>query len=468
MRPIAEKDLHTIGDVIIISNHDGHKEYAIFEQVFTPQTIGEPMPEFVYYEQPSGLLQYKKAITKNGSEAWRPIEKYPFAQINGVQDYDSIDKLYDQIYEYVREHIDFTEEAFYHIVSAFIIASWRINDFDSVPYLMFLGEFMSGKTRALEVLSELCYHAIKTSSISPAGVVRLVDKYKVTLLVDETEILNTESKTELVGILNSGYKAGDNYIRAKQDSGDLEYWKTFGFKALAGTQDFTKTLNSRCAEIAMERATRPIRKKIDKEKASELRMQLLDYRLKNLSKPFEEVNLPFENGRNHELFEPLIQIAPSQHGKMIIDYGLKLEGSRRIEEETSFEGDVLRATLKVVKNNTSGRFTARNVYEAFKDETDMDADYLSKNEGSIKNRIGRVLKNKFHLEKGHHKDYSIDKAKLYRMMKRYTPDLADKAEEYLGNLDSFLHPEKSGQSGQSGLSSTNKSTDSTDSTDSTT
>ncbi len=467
MRPIIDKDLHTIADIIIVSNHDGHKEYAIFEQVFSPQSIGEPLPEFVYYEQPTDLLQYKKEITKKGSEVWRPLERYPFAPINGVQDYSSIDKLYDQIYEYVQKHIDFTEEAFYHVVTAFIVASWRINDFDSVPYLLFLGEFESGKTRALEVLSELCYHAIKTSSISPAGLVRLVDKYKVTLLVDETEVLNTESKTELVGILNSGYKVGDNYIRAKQDSVDLEYWKTFGFKALAGTQDFTKTLNSRCIEIPMERA-RPIRKKIDQQKASELRMQLLDYRLKNLFKPLPEVSLPFENGRNHELFEPLIQIAPIQHGKIIIDYGLKLEGSRRIEEETSFEGDVLRATLKVVKNNTIGKFIAKDVYEAFKDETDMDADYLSKNEGSIKNRIGRILKNKFHLEKGHHKDYSIDKAKLYRMMKRYAPDLMDKAEEYLGNLDSFLHPEKSGQSGQSGLSSTNKSTDSTDSTDSTT
>lgn len=437
MNRTKENYSYSIGGIITLSNHDGHKEYAIFEQVFTPQSIGDAMPEFVYYEQSRCLFEHKKGITKNVNEVLKPLDVYPFPYINGIQEHRSIDQLYEKIYEYVHEHIDFAEEAFYHILTAFIIASWRINDFDTVPYLMFLGEFASGKTRALEVLSELSYHAIKTSSISSAGLVRLVNNYNVTLLVDETEVLNTESKTELVGILNSGYKAGDNYIRAKQDSGDIECWKTFGFKALAGTQDFTKTLNSRCIEIPMERATRPVRKKIDKIKASEIRMQLLHYRLLNLFKPLEEVTLPFENGRNHELFEPIIQITPIQHRKIIIDYGLKLEGTRRIEESTSFEGDVFRSVLKVVKNNTTGKFTARDVYEAFKEETDMDSDYLSKNEGSIKNRIGRVLKNKFHFQKGHHKEYFIDKEKIYRMMKRYSPEFIAKAEEYLGNLDTF-------------------------------
>lgn len=442
-------EIITIAGIIPLANHDGLKEYAIFEQVYSPQSIGEPTPTFAYYEQPAELLQYKIGITKNGNESWKPMENYPFKHINGVKDYGSLENLYNQIYDYVYEHIDFTDNAFYHIVTSFVIASWRLNEFQSVPYVLFLGEFMSGKTRALEVLSELCYHAIKTSSITSAALVRLVDKHNVTLLVDESELLNTDSKKELVGILNSGYKKGDNYIRVKQDdSGELEYLKTFGFKALAGTQDFTKALNSRCVEIPMERATRTIRKKIDEQKGSELRMQLLSYRFKNLLQSLPEIELPFENGRNHEVFEPLIQVAPNEVRKIIIDYGLRLEGSRKIEESTSFEGDVLRATLKIVKNNTIGKFMAKDVYEAFKDETDMDADYLSKNEGSIKNKIGRVLKNKFHLEKGHHKEYFIDKPKLYRLMKRYAPDL--NAEEYLGNLDNFVGLEKSGQSGQSG------------------
>lgn len=199
-------DIQTAGEVVTITNHDGRKEYAIFEQVFTPQSIGESLSEFAYYEQPNAFLTTKSSITKAGNEVWIPMKKYPFVNIYGAEDHGSLDKLYQGVYDFVYEHIDFTDEAFYHIVASFILATWRIEDFDSVPYLMFLGEFASGKTRSLEVLAELCYRAIKTSSISTAGVVRLVEKYRVTLLVDETDTLNSESKLELVAILNSGYK----------------------------------------------------------------------------------------------------------------------------------------------------------------------------------------------------------------------------------------------------------------------
>lgn len=395
------------------------------------------------------------------------MKRYLFPPINDITDYGSFEQLYDEVYNFVYEHVAFIDEPFYHILTAFIIATWRNEDFDTTPYLMFLGEYNSGKTRALEVLCELCYHAIMTSSISSAGLVRIVQKHRATLLIDETETLNNESKTELIGILNSGYKKGQYYVRAKQDSEDIETWITFGFKALSGTQDFVKTLNSRCIEIPMERATRPIPMKLDKAKASNLRMKLLDYRFKTLHKPLPNVDLPFTNGRNHELFAPLVQITPDKFKQIIIDYGLKLENNRNVEDATGFESDVLRSVLEVIKNKSCDRFKANDVFEEYKLVSEVDPEILNKEQKSYKNKIGRVLKNKFHLEKGHHKEYFVDKPKLLRMIQRYTPDLMNKVEEYLGNLDTYLTPEKSGQMGQSGLLDTNESPNSPDSPDST-
>ena len=384
------KEVQTCGEIITITNHGNKKEFGIFEQIFIRQDIGDHLAQFLYYEPSTGRLDMKGAMMKSVDETWIPMDRYPFPQINGAVDYETLEELYDRINEFINEHADLTEENYYHVVTAFIIATWRREDFDAVPYLMFLGEFASGKTRMLEILHALCYRPIRTSSISSAALVQLTHKHNATLLIDETDILNAESKGELVGILNSGYKAGDFYIRAKQESEDLEYWKTFGFKALAGTQDFNKTLNSRCIEIPMEKATRSIRKKLNKVRGSELRMKLLNYRNRNLFKPLDDVQLPFENGRNHELFTPLIQIMPEKHRELVIKCGLKQESSRKVEDATSFEGDVLRALLTVIKNNKSERIKVSEIFEEYKIQSDVDSEILDKGQKCIKNRIGGI------------------------------------------------------------------------------
>ena len=453
------KEVQTCGEVTTLTNHNGKKEYAIFEQIFVSQDIGDHLAQFLYYEPTTGRLKMKDVITKNAEETWIPMNGYPFPQINGAKDYETLEELYDRVYEFIYEHADLTDETYYHTATAFILATWRREDFDAVSYLMFLGEFASGKTRMLEILAELCYRPIRTSSISSAALVRLVQKHDATLLIDETDILNAESKGELVGILNSGYKAGDFYIRAKQDSEDLEYWKTFGFKALAGTQDFSKTLNSRCIEVPMEKATRSIRNKLDKVRGLELRMKLLNYRDRNLFKPLDDVQLPFENGRNHELFTPLIQILPQKHRELVIKCGLKQESSRKIEDSVSFEGDVLRALLTVIKNKKSERIKASEIFEEYKIQSDVDSEILNKEQKRIKNRIGRMLKNKFHLEQAWNKAYHIDKEKIARMMQRYTPDLT--VDEYLGAVYTL---EKSVYSVGSVCPSTNEHTKHTDHT----
>ena len=450
------KEAQTCGEVITLTNHNGKKEYAIFEQIFIRQDIGDNLAQFLYYEPSTGRLEMKDVMMKSIDETWIPMDRYPFPQINGAKDYGTLEELYDRVYEFIHEHADLTDETYYHVATAFILTTWRREDFDAVPYLMFLGEFASGKTRMLEILHALCYRPVRTSSISSAALVRLVQKHNATLLIDETDILNAESKSELVGILNSGYKAGDYYIRAKRDSEDLEYWKTFGFKALAGTQDFNKTLNSRCVEIPMEKATRSIRKKLDKDRGSELRMKLLDYRDRNLFKPLDDVQLPFENGRNHELFTPLIQIMPEKHRELVIKCGLKQESSRRVEDSVSFEGDALRSLLTVVKNKKPERIKVSEIFEEYKVQSDVDSEILNKEQNSIKNRIGRVLKNKFHLEQAWNKAYRIDKEKIARMMQRYTPELT--VDEYLGAVHTL---EKSVCSVGSACPSTNEHTEHT-------
>ena len=269
-------------------------------------------------------------------------------------------------------------------------------------------------------------------------------------------------KADLLGILNSGYKNGECYTRAKQDSEDVEFWTTYGPKALAGTREFNNALNSRCITVPMERATRKVNMMMDRNTGAKLRMKLLDYRNKNLDQLPEFIELPFENGRNHELFMPLLQVMPKQYRELVIKCGLEQEKSRKVEDVTSFEGDVLRALLKVVKKTRESSVKVSGIFEEYRVISSESSDNLDKNQTKIKNRMGRTLKSIFHLTKAADKSYSVDIAKITRMMGRFTPDLS--VEEFLGAINTL---DKLGISGKSVMPVRNDITDFTNFTDST-
>jgi len=404
-------EIETPGEVLLVSTNQGTKNvYGIFEQLGS---------RFLHYEQGTGL-QERAFISKSTNQVYKPLQTYPFPALEQPLDYCSIEELFKEIKNFIYEHVDFPHPACYDIVAAFIMVSWRAEDFETVPYLLFLGDICSGKTRSLEVLEQLCYRALASASISPAAVVRLLQSYRTTLLIDETELFNHESRQELVAILNSGYKRGQFYARAKQDSEDVELWHCFGPKALAGTQDFARTLNSRCVLIPMERAGRSIRKRIDSEKALHERRKLLDYRFKALHTTLPALELPFKNGRHHELFEPLLQVVPESARESIIRYGLKMESDREIEDATSLEGDVLLAIVSLKKD----RVRASDILEFLNINGDMTIDMQNaKQVNSMKNRIGRILRSKFHLQKNTQKQFFVDKEKIERLTARYLPYL---------------------------------------------
>lgn len=431
------KEIQSAGEVKLVATNDGtKKEYAIFEQLDG---------QFLYYEQGTEFVDTRNQISKSTDEVYVPMKAYPFAVLGQPIPYGTLEELFNELKTFIADHVDFPDGRCYDILAAFVLASWRAENFETAPYLLFLGDFGTGKTRALEILQELCYRALATPSISSAALVRLLQTLRVTMLVDETELLNNEARQELVAILNVGYKRGQYYIRAEQDGAGVELWNTFGFKALAGTQDFVRTLTSRCIPIPMERATRKVCRSIDRERALQLRRKLLDYRHKTLYAPLPELDLPFNNGRNHELFSPLVQVAPDSSKNIIIEYALKLEDQAQIEESTGWEADIIKAIVALAQNRD--RVKASDILEFMVNNGDIDQPE-QKQIQSLKNRIGRTIKNKFHFQKvARDKSFLIDKEKLERLKQRY------------------LYLEKTAQTEQSAHPNTNERADSADSAD---
>jgi putative DNA primase/helicase len=110
-----------------------------------------------------------------------------------------------------------------------------------------------GKTLALDVLAVLTPRSLRTESITPAVLFRLVESHKPTLLLDETDTYLKEAD-ELRGLLNAGHKRGAVALRCEGESNTVRAFKAFAPAALAGIRELPGTLHDRAIVIELARA----------------------------------------------------------------------------------------------------------------------------------------------------------------------------------------------------------------------
>src|ERR1700722_89401 len=83
------------------------------------------------------------------------------------------------------------------ILVAYVLSSWLPECFDTVPYLWLLGPLGSGKTTVLKLLGCLCRRALLVGDIRPASLYQLVHNSDITLLLDELELKERPSASEI-------------------------------------------------------------------------------------------------------------------------------------------------------------------------------------------------------------------------------------------------------------------------------
>jgi hypothetical protein len=354
----------------------------IFEQI-------KDNADVVYAVYNERQVQFSPCI-EVGDSTYYPVSDCPLSTPGKPRDYGTVDDLWSDIVAFLKEHLDLIDERYYNVLAAFILASWRSEDFTVAVYIFFLGPPASGKTRGLECLHRLCFRGIMSSNATPASIFHIMEDFHPTLILDETELYKTQH--DIKSILNAGYRRGEKAIRTKQGKlvdgqPSVLMYDTFGFKAFAGIEELPPTLFSRCIHIPMQKATRPIKLIIDEEKADELRSKLLAYRFNNLGKPLPEPNLTsFTDGRVAEIMTPLLQVAPNDDvNKSLHSLAMHICGSRDVEEKTSIEARVLLAFLRSKKHMREGRVSTRSVTGEFNRG-------LPEKEGVSTSFIGRKLK----------------------------------------------------------------------------
>lgn len=269
-------------------------------------------------------------------------------------------KLWGEINNYVRGAIEYPEDSYYSLITTWIMMTWRIRELNVVPYIAFVGPIASGKTYALEVLQQLCYHPIFTVSESPAALVLDIENFYPTLLIDQAEkVMNTkwESGELLYRIVASGYRNGAKYRRRVEGKLENVSFNTFSPKSLASTRVWDSAINSRCYAIKMHEADKVY--EIDKDKAYELRRKLLgwSYGGKDMySLPVVGTNL---KGRQRDIAISLLRV--------LDDCGLE-EEKGLIERITEEEWRVIMEEASV---EDLGAVIVSIIYDIIQEEMDM-------------------------------------------------------------------------------------------------
>ena len=180
-----------------------------------------------------------------------------------------------------------------------------------------------GKSRLLDIIEATCHDPLITVNISPAALVRSIDKEPPTLLLDEADTVfgrkAADNHEDLRGIVNSGHQRNRPYIRWDATSRKREDCPTFAMAALAGIGDLPDTIMDRAVIVRMRRrapgeTVEPYRTRRDRPPLETLRARLASWvgaHRDELGHAAPE--LPVED-RAADNWEPLVAVADRAGG----------------------------------------------------------------------------------------------------------------------------------------------------------
>lgn len=203
--------------------------------------------------KPEDELKILRSIDINENTILIPPKVIPFklppAKITWQQ---ILNTTFEACYKFIRRHIELfwtDEEEDYDILAMWVLLSYLQENLTVFPQIWVYGSQSSGKTRLLELLSEISYRGIMASHITSAALATLTEQAKATIFMDETENLNQKENPDLWNFILTRYRKGQYYICKNKDTGNVDMQACWGLSAFAGRDRPNEPLGSRCILI---------------------------------------------------------------------------------------------------------------------------------------------------------------------------------------------------------------------------
>jgi hypothetical protein len=298
-------------------------------------------------------------------------------------------------------------DAHYWALTLWIAFCYSIPEFDFAPRLCFWSpEKRCGKSLALEVVAHLLPNPLRTSSISSAGLFRLLhaDKTKV-LLIDESDAVfgrsgDKEKAEALRTLLNASFKRGQVVIRCEAPKYEPKEFEIFAPIALAGIgkNAIPETVADRALMIEMRRML-PNEQILEFE-SDEVEKYFLPIKekLQNFARENESryrdlrPELPREslNPRARDLWKPLYKVAECAGNEWIkkaLLASVALSSGESDPEEASLSLRLLHDTREIF---TEEQITTKDLIDRLRSLEESPWSYLERFNPSV---LAHLLKN---------------------------------------------------------------------------
>lgn len=237
-----------------------------------------------------------------------------FANIEPYDDEVNGADVLNEVLEQLRTYVIADEETL-HAAALWVAMTWLVDHATVLPIAIITApERGCGKTTLLSTIGKMACKPVTASSISPAAMFRLIDGYKPTLLLDETDATLKDNE-ELRGIVNSGHTKDAAYVvRTVGDNHEPKVFSTWGAKLLCGIGRIPETIESRAIILKMRRRVRGESvsnlRHAPEEAFTRIQQRLARWAMDNATE-FAELRPIMEGltNRNADNYEPLLAIA---------------------------------------------------------------------------------------------------------------------------------------------------------------
>jgi len=314
--------------------------------------------------------------------------------------YKSQSELFHQVKSFVHKYLELPDD-FEDIASLYVLLTWVYEFAPAVPYLRVIGDWGSGKTRFLQVVGSVCFRPMFASgATTPAPVFRILEQFKGTLVMDEADFGDSSAWSEMIKVLNNGYRPGMPVLRADKENNTWypRSYQVFGPKLIATRFRFKdEALESRCLTAEMLPLTRADIPRLlpptFEDEIKNLRSQLLTFRLANLlrlkGKTFG--NEMLEPGLQPRLQEILIPLKAMVNGdgtmaETLCDFIHHLQESLYSRRRESQVGRLLAAMIEL--HEEGGELSSKNLAERINEMNDESSPITAEKIGWLTRKFG--------------------------------------------------------------------------------
>lgn len=253
---------------------------------------------------------YKRKIVKSQpNNTFDDIE--PWAEpVNGSQ-------LVQELHDIFQRYLVLPDGAS-TVLPLWVLHTYAVDSFYYTPRLCIYSPVpRCGKTQLLQLLEMTSYKPLNTSGITAAGIFRIIESIRPTLLIDEADCYLNGDAT-IRSVINAGYKKGGKIIRnVDTKSGYVPTaFNCFSAIAIAGIGMRDTTIMDRSIIILMNRRKstdiiEKLRPNAILSDTERLRRMCLRFMNDNSSAIYEtQPDMPkFLNDRASDIWEPLFAIA---------------------------------------------------------------------------------------------------------------------------------------------------------------